>query len=113
MDANRLCEECGAESFAKAPRDLCPDCLNRIVVRHALARLRAECLNQGKLAEFYAAKAILTGRKSPPTFTEFALEIETNEIGLKRLESKLRWRFGELWCEEITSTLIRLDDANK
>jgi RNA polymerase sigma-70 factor (ECF subfamily) len=75
------------------------------LLAQVLARLRAEQVAEGKLAQFDKLKPFLMGDGAVPSYAELAAQTGLKEETLRMAVSRLRRKFRILLCEEIAHTL--------
>lgn len=75
------------------------------LLQEVLGRLREEVSRAGREAHFEELKVFLTGERSAISYAELAAKLETGEAALRKEVQRLRRRYGELLCEEITRTV--------
>lgn len=70
-----------------------------------LARLRHECVADGRGDRFDALKGCLLGQRAEVSYVELARQLGTTEQGIKSAVHRLRQRFRDLFREEIAQTV--------
>jgi RNA polymerase sigma-70 factor (ECF subfamily) len=82
------------------------------LVEQVLNRLEQEHIQVGKPELFTALKEFLTGGKGSRDYPEVARSLDKSEATLRVTVHRLRQRYGQLFREEVASTLTTTEDLD-
>jgi DNA-directed RNA polymerase specialized sigma24 family protein len=77
----------------------------------AMAKLRDECIADGKGDLFRKVQYLLPGEKGNASYAGIAAELNTSEAAIKMAVHRLRRRYGELVRAEIAQTVATPEEA--
>ena len=83
------------------------------LLEQAMARLKEECLAEGKSALFEKVKPLLSGDSADLSYAEMARSLDMSEGALKVAVHRLRQRYGELVRAEIEQTVVSPEDVEQ
>ena len=81
------------------------------LLERALASLRSEFEQSGKLETFERLKVFVWGEKSALSYAEIALHMNMTEGAVKVSVHRLGQRYGELLCAEVAQTVSTPDEG--
>ncbi len=101
LDAESAEQRLAEVASDRTPEQIFERCWAVTLLRHVLARLRAEASQPDRSGHFEELKIFLTGEKSPVSYAELAGRLGSSEAALRKEVQRLRNRYGKLLRDEI------------